>query len=90
MLKTACLCWARTNHESGGVAEQGLFSKIFWTILFRLRGEDRAGPPSSAMLEALDLAFVLLGARARVERAEVAALAGVRVLLARIEPVFAI
>src|SRR5436190_22215552 len=42
---------------------------------------------SSAPLEELDLALVLLGRCARLERAEVAALAGLRVDLARIEAV---
>jgi hypothetical protein len=40
-------------------------------------------------LEVLNLAFVLLGGAFALEGAEVAALAGLRVLLARIEPVFA-
>src|SRR5688572_18837354 len=47
------------------------------------RGQDR---PRSVPLEVLDFALVLLGRLAAAERAEIAALAGLRVLLARIEP----
>src|SRR6185437_1732098 len=47
------------------------------------------GSLASVPLEILHFALVLLGRRARLERSEIAALAGVRIGLARIEPVLA-
>jgi len=46
-------------------------------------------PALSCPLEVLHLAFVFLGRGARLERAEVAALAGLQIGLAGIEAVFA-
>jgi len=46
------------------------------------------GTGCSVPLEVLHGALVLLGGLARLERAEVAALAGLRILLARVEPIF--
>ena len=57
-------------------------------------GSDRSARPASSAtrlmpLEILHVALVLLGGRARLEGAEIAALAGLRIGLAGIEPVFA-
>ena len=56
-------------------------------FLLSPQGETASG--ELVPLEILHRAFVLFGRRARLEGAEIAALAGLRVRLARIEPVFA-
>src|ERR1700716_719577 len=57
-------------------------------VVVRAAADYPGAAPNSVTLEVLHGAFVLLGCAARLEGAEVAALAGLGIGLARIEPVF--
>jgi hypothetical protein len=73
---------------AGTSGQRGVFAQLRF-IRWRGRSETGGCRLPSMPLEILYLALVLLGRGARLEGAEIAPLAGLRIYLARIEPVLA-
>ena len=82
---TRCRPGIVTHAESRAIPDQRCNTARQWrSVLHRIRETKILMP-----LEILHLALVALGRGAGIESAEIAALAGLRVCLARVEPVFA-
>jgi hypothetical protein len=69
------------------LSTRSVTSKLTDAGRFVKDSETRMNDSSSMPLEILDLAFVLFGSFLRVERAKVATLAGLRILLTRIKSI---